>query len=409
MVNRRRLDTNKLLAVLSTPGQWWTGISHLVYRAHPQQAPKLIYRLLPYLAVIVGYGMVVAAVYLGETGPLLWLLIGAVILTSLGLIRQTIALRENTQQIQAALRLNDELQRSDARFRSLVQNASDVITVITADGTITYDSPALVPILGYATEARVGKRIWDFIHCDDLQIFYKADAAHTPSIHTMDSIEVRMLHADGSWLWVEAKLTNLLHDPNVGGIVANYRDIRERKRFEEQLRHLAYHDPLTNVANRTLFHKQLSTVFAAAHASGDLIAVFLLDLDGFKLVNDQYGHSVGDQMLIVVGQRIRSCLRKDDLVARLGGDEFAILLDQLRSTADAVKIAERIIQSLDKPLQIEDQDLVVRGSIGIALYQPGIDSPEILLRNADRAMYLAKRHGKGRYALFASAETRSAA
>ncbi|GEM_PF-1060294 len=400
-------DSSKFIMALGAQLQFWTVTQGVTHPKQPHPWEKLLYKFLPYLAVIAGYSVVLFSVRVSNVGSIPWLTIGATMLTSLVMIRQMLVLRENAQEMQATLRLNEELRRSEARFRSLVQNASDVITVLTANGKILYESPALLPILGYQPDARLEQRILDFIHpLDGEHLLQEGDACFVDGPITL---ELRMLHADGSWLWIEAKLTNLLHDPDVGGVVANYRDIRERKRFEEQLRHLAYHDPLTNVANRTLFHEQLGTVFAAARESGDLIAVFIIDLDGFKRVNDRYGHSVGDQLLVVVGQRIRSCLRKGDLVARLGGDEFAILLGQLRTTADAVKVAERIIQSLDKPLQIEDHELIIRGSIGIALHQPGIDSADVLLRNADRAMYLAKSHGKGRYALFAPSKTRSIA
>ncbi len=398
-------DSSKFIMALGAQLQFRTVTQRVLYPRQPYPWEKTLYKFLPYLAVIAGYSVVLFSVSFSNVGSIPWLTIGATILTSLIMIRQMFVLRENAQEMQATLRLTEELRRSEARFRSLVQNASDVITVVGANGKILYESPALLPILGYQPDARLEQSIFDFIHpLDGAQLPREGDDCFFDAPLTL---ELRMLHADGSWLWIEAKLTNLLHDPDIDGIVANYRDIRERKRFEEQLRHLAYHDPLTNVANRTLFHERLSIVFAAARESGNLIAVFLIDLDGFKRVNDQYGHSVGDQLLIMVGQRICSCLRKGDLVARLGGDEFAILLDQLRTTADAVKVAERIIQSLDSPLQIEDQELIVKGSIGIALHQPGIDSADLLLRNADRAMYLAKSHGKGCYALFAPSEAHS--
>ncbi len=395
-------DMSKFMLALGAQLQLCTGgqAAPVPTQSHPGE--RSLYKFLPYFAVTAGYGIVLFSVIRRNMDSIPWLTIGATMLISLVMIRQILVMRENDQEMNATLRLTEELRRSEARFRSLVQNASDVITVVTAQGIILYESPALLPILGYHPEARLEQNMLDFIHPVDAAQLREGGTHH---IEEPATLELRMLHADGSWLWIEAKLTNLLHDPDIGGIVANYRDIRERKRFEAQLRKLAYYDPLTNVANRTLFHEQLTTVFDAARVNGGLIAVFLIDLDGFKLVNDQHGHSVGDQLLIMVGQRIHTCLRKGDLVARLGGDEFAILLDQLRTAADAIKIAERIVQALNAPLQIEDKELFVRGSLGIALHQPDMESADILLRNADRAMYRAKSHGKGCYALFAPPET----
>ncbi len=178
------------------------------------------------------------------------------------------------------------------------------------------------------------------------------------------------------------------------------REIAERRRAEEQLRHHAYHDALTNLPNRSLFIDHLRVTLDRSKRDNRLFAVYFIDLDRFKLVNDSLGHLKGDQLLVGVARRLEKCLRSNDVIARLGGDEFMILVENLHSPSDALRIAASIQQSLQLPLEIGGQELVVTASIGIALSGSGYVQPEAMMRDADTAMYRAKVGGKARYEVF---------
>jgi diguanylate cyclase (GGDEF)-like protein len=195
------------------------------------------------------------------------------------------------------------------------------------------------------------------------------------------------------------RLTNLLGDPAVKSVVANYHDVSERKHFEQRLWQQAFHDPLTRLANRARFQERLATAVARSRRHREPAAVLLLDLDGFKTINDSLGHAAGDELLVAVGQRLVSTVREVDLVARLGGDEFALVLEDIQGQADAVRVAERLLAALEQPLSAVGRERHVRASIGIAL---GLldESADELLRNADAALYVAKARGKGCFAVF---------
>jgi len=297
------------------------------------------------------------------------------------------------------LRLAEERARKDAQFRSMIQNSSDVIAILEATGEIRYLSPSVHRVLGFEPEARVGLTGFGSVHPDDLQ---KAQGSLARVVSEPDSThleEFRVRHADGSWRWLEVSATNLLSDSNVGGIVLNYRDMTERKELQEQLRHQALHDPLTGLANRALFNNLLGHSLSAAKRRQDQVAVFYLDLDNFKQINDGLGHEAGDQLLIEVAERLQSCVRTEDCPARLGGDEFALLTEGL-GQAGASELAERLLASLQRPFQLGGQQVTVSASIGIAFAAPGETSPEDVLRNADVAMYVAKGSGKGKFEVF---------
>lgn len=293
-----------------------------------------------------------------------------------------------------------EARRREARFRSLVQNASDAIGVLDRKGKILYESPAVQRILGYMPEMRIGTNGVDQVHPDDLEAarhFLRNISAQPAVLMTM---ELRVRHADASWRWIELSVKNLLGDPIVGGIVANYRDISERKQLEERLTHQAYHDPLTNLFNRARFQDYVDSALLRWPSDIHAVAVLFLDLDGFKTVNDSLGHAMGDELLIEVAARLGTCTRKQDIIARLGGDEFAILVEHMESAVEATRIAERIIEALRVPMVIRGKELRVHGSIGIAARTSSEEGGTELLRNADVAMYVAKSRGKGCYAFF---------
>jgi diguanylate cyclase (GGDEF)-like protein len=215
-------------------------------------------------------------------------------------------------------------------------------------------------------------------------------------------VEFRIRHKDGRYVHTETLPTDLLHDPNVAGIVLNTRDVSERWEFEQRLAHLAFHDPITGLANRSLFRERVQHALERHSRDSELIAVLFLDLDDFKTVNDSLGHAAGDELLREVGARISTCIRSADTGARLGGDEFAVLLEGVdeKSVTDC---GDRIMSALDAPFVVDGKQLFVRASLGIAFGdwdRSGPAGTEELLRNADVAMYTAKEKGKGRWQVF---------
>ena len=297
--------------------------------------------------------------------------------------------------------LSDDLhqRRGEARFRSLVHNSSDVITVVDADTTVRYQTPSVRQVLGYDTDALIGTRLIDLVHTDDvpiaLELFDEAASGANAAV------ELRVRRSDGSWVDAEAVGDNLLGDPNVGGIVVTLRDVSDRKAFERRLQHQALHDSLTGLANRALFTDRVEHALSRRTRDDHrVVVVVFLDLDDFKTVNDSLGHAAGDQLLSAVATRLANCLRPGDTTARLGGDEFAVLLEELNSRDDAFLTADRLLAALVEPFSLEGKEVDIHASLGIAFADEDATRSEELLRNADIAMYMAKSNHKGGYEVF---------
>jgi diguanylate cyclase (GGDEF)-like protein/PAS domain S-box-containing protein len=320
------------------------------------------------------------------------------------------ALEALSSQVALALEsaaLTEDLlrQQSEARFSSLVQNSSDVIMVVDADSTIRYMSPSVDRVIGYPATELEGTRLIDLINVEDKTrvLQFLTTGAREQDDHPART-EFRLRHQHDFWLHAEAVRTNLLHDENVRGIVLNIRDVSERKAFEEQLAHQAFHDSVTGLANRALFKDRVEHALERQTRSSRPVSVLFMDLDDFKTINDSLGHAAGDLVLGEVGERLKTCLRAADTGARLGGDEFAILLEDSTDGIEATEVAARILTALEGAFQLENKEVFVRASIGIAdaNYSSGSgpEGAEELLRNADVAMYMAKEAGKGRYQVF---------
>jgi diguanylate cyclase (GGDEF)-like protein/PAS domain S-box-containing protein len=296
-------------------------------------------------------------------------------------------------------------QQSEARFASLVQNSSDVVIIVDADSNVRYVSPSVDRVLGYAANELEGTRLVDLVNVDDKTrvLQFLTTGAREHDDHPART-EFRLRHNDDFWLNAEAVCTNLLEDENVRGIVLNLRDVSERKAFEEQLEHQAFHDALTGLANRALFKDRVEHALERRARDRSPVSVIFMDLDDFKTINDSLGHAAGDIVLSEVGERLRGCLRTADTAARLGGDEFAILLEDAADGIEATEVAARILEALEGAFQLENKEVFVRASIGIASGDDGSESgpegAEELLRNADVAMYMAKEAGKSRYQVF---------
>jgi diguanylate cyclase (GGDEF)-like protein/PAS domain S-box-containing protein len=315
------------------------------------------------------------------------------------------SLAANVSLALESVALTEDLLRrqSEARFQSLVQNASDLITVIEADSTIKYQSPSVERVLGYQPEQLTGLKLAELLHPHETERVLNLLAEGLGADLGQEVVDCRLRHRNGTWLFFEILRTNLLHDPNVSGIVLNSRNVSERKAFEEQLTHQAFHDPLTNLANRALFSDRVQHALSRQARESSGLAVIFIDLDDFKIINDSLGHGPGDQVLSEVGVRMNRCMRPMDTLARFGGDEFAVLLEDVARPQDVAEVAERILKSLEDPFSVENKEVYVRASMGITIVQGdealtlGADE---LMRNADVAMYMAKREGKGHYRVF---------
>jgi len=292
----------------------------------------------------------------------------------------------------------DHVAGSEARFRSLAQNSSDVITIVGADGRITYQSASVTRVFGYRPEDVVGRDLVSWLHPDHSAALVAVLETPPPEGETTGLVTTRVRHRDGSWRDVETAVTTMYEDPGVRGLVLNSRDVSERVALESELRTRAWHDPLTGLANRALFVDHLDNALARRARDGRPLAVAFLDLDDFKSVNDTLGHTAGDLLLKGIGERLVESVRPGDTVARFGGDEFALLFEAADAHT-AAGIAERIIAGLRRPFRILDEAVHGRASIGLALAEDG-ETTEELLSGADTAMYVAKARGKSRYEFF---------
>jgi diguanylate cyclase (GGDEF)-like protein/PAS domain S-box-containing protein len=444
-------------------------------------------------------------------------------------------------------RLYEQIQRSEERFRALVDNSNEVVSLLDREGVTLYSSQSSAAILGDPVEEIVGRTLFERVHPED-QAEFRAlfqTSLRSPGFPLVS--EIRMRHRGGAWRTVEAVLVNRLDDPSVAAAVLNYRDvtdrkraqqkiedlnrdlqrqvaefqtllevipigigiardpacrriegnpylarlmglsprenlslnapegesmpstrlfhdgrplapeelpmqraaaqgaevvdmemdvvrngekvgtilgygaplfdetgrprgaigasldITERKRAEEQIKSLAYHDALTGLPNRRLFHDRLSVAVAQAHRNSQHLAVLFLDLDRFKPVNDSLGHAAGDRLIQDVAERLRTCLREGDTVARLGGDEFTLLVPGVAQVVDAARVAEKVLDALRVPFLIEGRELFATASIGISLYPEDGRDADTLVKSADAAMYRAKQLGRDNYQVCAPA------
>jgi diguanylate cyclase (GGDEF)-like protein/PAS domain S-box-containing protein len=323
----------------------------------------------------------------------------AAVLPLAGLL--SIFARERRGRIENALELQQIAQEGRDRLQSIVQNSSDLILIVGADGAIRTATGSVASIFGEGWEPGGGDRMLDRVHPDDaapVTAFLTAVAAKARG--ESHEAEWRMRYADDSYRHIAAAATNLLDDPRVRGIVLTARDVDDRKAFEEQLRHRAFHDPLTGLANRALFYDRVEHALTRGAREHAQVAILFVDLDDFKIVNDVRGHAAGDRVLEGVARRLGACVRSADTAARLGGDEFGVLIEAVNGPAAALVTAERVIAALARPFEVDGESWTVSASIGVALSVAAERGVEELLRRGDLAMYAAKRNGKRRVELY---------
>ncbi|MEM9042661.1 MAG: PAS domain S-box protein, partial [Actinomycetota bacterium] len=275
------------------------------------------------------------------------------------------------------------------RFRHLVRNANDIITVVDETGRTIYASPSNERILGYPNGWQTPGGVLDLIHPDDLAI---ASNAFTALLNGDDGsdhpVTLRARTHDGGWKFIETIGINLLHEPSVRGIVLTSRDVTERQQLSDELAHRATHDPLTDLPNRSEAEERIGLALARARRDRTVASVCYLDLDNFKAINDTRGHGAGDDVLVEVARRLTRLARASDLPARIGGDEFIVVLESIDGPDRALDAAHRLLRGLTtRPIRSGDIDVGL--SIGVAVSRPD-DSIDSLLSRADAALYAAK-------------------
>ncbi len=291
------------------------------------------------------------------------------------------------------------LRTTEARFRAIFDHSAAGIALLDANGTIMEANEALSNFLGYDGDAIRGRTAATFLPAEDAETARLIKMEVVQGTRPSATSEYRFVRRDGQLSWGTLTVSRA----NAGEatrLIAIVQDVTERKRLEAQLAHQAYHDPLTELANRSLFRDRVEHALARAARHCERVAVLFLDVDDFKTVNDSLGHDEGDRLLKAVAARLLNATRGCDTVARLGGDEFAVLLENVREDQDAVVVANRITHALDAQFQLQQKLMTISASMGIARAAAGNGADE-LLRNADVAMYAAKARGKGRYTLFA--------
>jgi diguanylate cyclase (GGDEF)-like protein/PAS domain S-box-containing protein len=297
------------------------------------------------------------------------------------------------------LELLHALSESERRFRAIVDNSSDIIAVLKPDGNWTA-SDAGTRQLGYPKGFEPEGGVFSLVHPDDMGIAAEAIAEVLDGRRgSMDPVVLRLRDSDGNYHFYEAVGQNLGDDADVGGVVVTARNIDRRKALETQLAVDATHDALTGLLNRSAFMVNIERALARHARSGLPLALLFLDLDRFKQVNDTLGHAAGDSLLCEVSRRIEICVRDTDTVARLGGDEFVVLCEELDSNERALEIAERIVQAVEERVMIGNREAFVGASVGIAFAQHGQGASD-LMRDADTAVYRAKRQGRSRVERF---------
>ena len=276
----------------------------------------------------------------------------------------------------------------------------DIVTVLDEKGVILYQSPSVKHLLGYEPREMIGRSQFDLVHDDDIALM--RSMFHELIVHGEMSqpIEFRVRTRAGIWRTLESIGKNCLAIPEVRGIIVNTRDVTDRKAIQQRMQHLAYHDALTNLPNRSLMQDRISQAISRAERSTTQFAVMFIDIDNFKNINDTLGHDVGDELLRQIATRLTNSVRAHDTIARQGGDEFIVLLDPLEGQQGATRVAQKILDALRAAFSVGGTEQHVSGSIGIGLYpDDGQDAPT-LLKNADTAMFHSKAQGKNTYQFF---------
>ncbi|MFE7902520.1 aminotransferase class I/II-fold pyridoxal phosphate-dependent enzyme [Streptomyces sp. NPDC057424] len=287
-------------------------------------------------------------------------------------------------------------QESEAYFRTLIRNTSDVILILEDDDTIRYASPSARSVFG--TEDLIGRLLSELVDPGDRERAAQELAAVRQRGSRAGHDHWWVRRPDGR-VEVEVRFSDFRDERTVSGLVVTLRDVTEQRRLEQELTQRAFHDSLTGLPNRTLLLERIERALLRGRRESALTCLLFIDLDDFKLVNDTMGHRAGDHLLIAVGERLSRTLRRTDTAARLGGDEFAVLMEDAKQPLDAELLAAQVIQTLGRPFDLADESVPVSASVGVATAHDSTDAEE-LLGHADLALYAAKSAGKRQWRRF---------
>ncbi len=293
------------------------------------------------------------------------------------------------------------LKKSENKIRTLLDSMSEGLIQVSPDETVEFVNNRFCTMLGYETDEILGKTTYDFLFDgEDHKTLDEANIKRRKGV--VGDYELKLKKKSGELIYVIVGGAPLINDDGqISGTMGVFTDITERKRAEDQLLHDAFHDTLTGLANRALFMDHLRmTIERRRSPHSNQYAVLFLDFDRFKIINDSLGHAEGDELLRQIAKRLASSTRTGDLVARLGGDEFVILLNELVNANEALLVAERILEDLKLPFNLQEREIFMTASIGIALSTTGHQRAEDMLRDADIAMYQAKSNGKAQFKIF---------
>jgi len=339
-------------------------------------------------------------------GPAVFVIAAGLVAAMVMLLRMTLQ-RLDRERLAQEARLSEarhEAELSQQRFTAAFTHAAIGMAIVRPDGAMVQVNQALCALLGRRDSELLGRPFSSLLHEGDAPLFQRRADSVLAQPEQAFSMELRCDARDGSELWVVLHCSRYADPGGAGdGLILQLHDITSRHLAESRLHHIAYHDGLTDLANRTCFHERLAVaVERTAQDAEERFAVLFLDLDRFKIVNDSLGHMAGNELLREVAQRLRTCVRPGDLVARLGGDEFAILLDHLHDADVGMRLAQRVLSTLSQPVGINGTEIVPAASVGITFSDLGYRTVDEVLRDADLAMYEAKAGGRGRVALFDS-------
>ncbi|HYM57011.1 MAG TPA: EAL domain-containing protein [Solirubrobacteraceae bacterium] len=333
--------------------------------------------------------------------PWKWAAIHAAAVASAGIVAM-VSWRLNELVRESNVRALAAAWTSEERFRSAFENAMIGMSVTGPEGQLLRVNRALCEMLGYSEAELSGRRWAEITHPDDLDKSAEGRRRTLAGDQDGFSCEKRYIHADGHVVWVSL-MVRLVREPDGRPLhfVGQVQDVTEQKEATAALAHQALHDPLTGLPNRTLLLDRLEQALARARRSGGRVAVVFIDVDRFKVVNDNFGHASGDGLLVQIASRLSEAVRASDSVARFGGDEFVLLLDGVENEHVTLQLTDRIRRDLVRPFSLDgDEDFFATASLGVALSDALGASAETLVRDADAAMYRAKAAGGGRYELF---------
>jgi diguanylate cyclase (GGDEF)-like protein/PAS domain S-box-containing protein len=302
-------------------------------------------------------------------------------------------LKDVTEQ----LMIMKKYQESEQRFRIIAENSQDLITMLDEKGKIIYVSPSYKTVLGFDQKEYLGNYLYHNVHVDHKDKLWESMLL---SIKNEESWKLQVLkkHKTKGWVWCELCGTPVFDNhKQFIHMVCVTRDIHLQKEYEMKLKHIAFHDSLTNLPNRRLFKEKLKYSLNQSRLNKTELAVMIMDIDHFKCINDEMGHDIGDEVLVEFGKRVSECLQADEFVARLGGDEFTVLLPNRKSENDVVAIAEKIQKAMHEPWITNNHEFSITTSMGIAIVSDEHATEASILKMADIALYDAKRAGRQTY------------